>query len=230
MEEDGTTLVHLLRICQPLGSTHLSGSGFTLEVGRRVWAAAQKHGMAKAAEITRGYWMSIVKNCPIQVYLTALGNGWFAEAKEAAEYAIGRSLLDATSYVPEMEWSPAEALYRLYKFQYQYQKACADISSRYSTSQRHSTSQQDYQPQRAAGIEDYSSSAAGIPVVAYPIVLREFRNADYGYGGWGGSYNHSHSRSDNPDNLVDESLAFFRDINNAIKCVSDIVLLYLSAI
>ncbi|TCD65665.1 hypothetical protein EIP91_002338 [Steccherinum ochraceum] len=216
LEVDGSTLTRLVRMCQPLEFDVISAEeDITFEAAYAVWLAATKYGMTKVAERARLCWLDFLEDAPLQVYLIGLKHGWLLAAREAARKAIGKPLHAESSYVPELESSSAEALYRLYKYSHHYRNASIEVVARYMKT----TQPLDSEPAAALsqGSVVLSDNPAGITMIPYPIVSRMLKKSSQGYytsqSAFGGG---SLYQVPSSVTMEEETRRFFHDVENAV--------------
>lgn len=202
VDVDKTALCHLVQMCQPLGfDSDLQDEDVAFNNAGEIWEAARKCGMVKVADKIKREWRKQMKDNPVRAYLNAVRYRWSSEAKDAALHAIGhaQSLQYEVPYTAEMEFSPAEALYRLYKYSHEYQGVAASIVDRYRRSQQ----LVETQPVVASA----SLSHLAIALIARPIVARELQS--------------SKGRNDrpSPDSLAKESNMLFQEVKTAVAKV-----------
>ncbi|TCD66353.1 hypothetical protein EIP91_001457 [Steccherinum ochraceum] len=168
MDEDQTTLLGLLHLCQPMRA--VAGPPPSLLQCRAVWTAAEKYGMTTVANRAKELCLDHLGNAPLSVYLVASSCGWQEEARAAALRCAQISLLDSgIPYVAEMESSSALALNRLYKYLHDYRMTAADIAWRY----QHSLPQEEQlDPPERVTLAHWSAIPPGIPLIAAAVQMR----------------------------------------------------------
>ena len=104
LDERGLTLSHLLRFCYPFQEDWT----ISLPQGALVRVAAEKYALPNVAIQARKQMMGDVQKHPIQAYLLFRLYGWEEDTQQALKECFKlTSIGDESSYVPEMEESPA---------------------------------------------------------------------------------------------------------------------------
>ncbi|KAH8093158.1 hypothetical protein BXZ70DRAFT_442543 [Cristinia sonorae] len=170
VDVDETSLRNLLRICRPFhGAAHdvhyASKPSFEERWG--IWRAATKLAMTFVADEVLKNICSEFQDKPLRLYLAAVHHKRNPEAQMAASVAIRYPLLEATSYVPELEIVSAQSLYRLCKYQHQSRQAGANVALHWPIDAPTVTSNSSIHEQ------------PGVPMVAYPVVFRHSRGPYY---------------------------------------------------
>ncbi|KAI0744281.1 hypothetical protein C8Q80DRAFT_1272839 [Daedaleopsis nitida] len=123
LEECGTVLAAILRMCYPMAlDLPLDPRDFA-----NVLSAARKYSMTKACKKIQKRWHAVAETDPLRAYFVAVHVGWQEGAERAAQLLANRPL--EGMYISDMELVSASSYNSLIAYQEMYKDALGKLSS-----------------------------------------------------------------------------------------------------